>query len=159
MFCLFLFIALTAHGWTWDLGSAMYLLIYTPLVTDHLCGQGQGQGQIQRKANSEGEWAIHRYHRYPGSVGHKSGGRELLDPKPSNLHLFHSSSISYRATRSDFLLRWYIFIFTRLLLPWTSSFCTHPRVIDTKLKRHLSGGLASLSLLYYFYYYRSIFVS
>lgn len=54
---------------------------------------------------------------------------EMLDPKLSNLHLFHSSSISCRATRSDSWLRWYIFIFiARLLLPWTSSLCTHPRV-------------------------------
>lgn len=29
---------------------------------------------------------------------------------------------------SDFWLRWYIFIFTRLLSPWTSSLCTHPRI-------------------------------
>lgn len=72
----------------------MYLLIYTPLVTDHLCEQGQGQGQVQRKADCEGERAIHQYHRYPGSVGHKSGGRELLDPKPSNLHLLTEPLVS-----------------------------------------------------------------
>lgn len=55
----------------------MYLLIYTPLVTRPFVRTGTGTRQVQRKADCEGERAIHQYHRYPGSVGHKKGRKRV----------------------------------------------------------------------------------